>query len=56
VRYQFTQETELSQIDGYLEYLVKSHFAKFFLGGFHADLGNGVKNNAVQLGIQLIKM
>jgi hypothetical protein len=56
VRYQFTQEQKLSQVDGYLQYLVKSHFAKFFLGFFHTDLGGGVTNNAVQLGAQLIKM
>jgi len=54
-RYQFTQDSDLNQVDGYLEYLVKSHFAKFFVGGFHANLGSGLKNNAVQLGIQLIK-
>lgn len=56
VRYQFTQDPALTQIDGYLEYLVKSHFAKFFLGFFRADLGGGVKNNAIQAGVQLIKL
>jgi hypothetical protein len=56
VRYQFTQDPALTQIDGYVQYLVKSHFAKFFLGFFQADLGGGVKNKAVQAGIQLIKL
>ena len=56
VRYQFTQETELKQMDGYLQYLVKSHFAKFFAGFSYTDLGGGVKNRAVQFGVQLIKL
>jgi hypothetical protein len=56
VRYQFTQETAYKQIDGYIEYLIKSHFAKFFAGYFYTDLGAGVTNKAVQFGVQLIRL
>jgi hypothetical protein len=55
VRYQFTQDPNYKQIDGYIQYLVKSHFAKFFLGFIYADL-DGIKSKAIQAGIQLIKM
>jgi hypothetical protein len=56
VRYQFTKDPDYNQLDGYLQYLVKSHFAKFFLGFFVTDLGGGVKQKAVQAGVQLIKL
>jgi hypothetical protein len=51
----------MNQIEFNLQYLVKSHLAKFFLGAFHADVGddaNGdaIKNTAVQLGVQIVKM
>jgi hypothetical protein len=55
VRYQFAQTPDYKQIDGYLQYLVKSHFAKFFAGFIYADLA-GNKSKAIQLGIQLIKL
>ena len=56
VRYQFTQDPELTQLDGYIQYLVKSHFAKFFAGFFLTDLGGGTKQKAIQFGVQLIKL
>lgn len=56
VRYQFTQQTAFKQIDGYVEYLIKSHFAKFFAGYFYTDFGNGVTNKAVQFGVQLVRL
>ena len=54
-RYQVTQDPSYKQIDGYIQYLVKSHFAKFFAGFLYADLA-GVKSKAIQFGIQIIKM
>jgi hypothetical protein len=57
VRYQFTQDPGISQIDGYLQYLIKGHFAKFFAGFFFTDLGNGTPTQkAIQFGVQLIKL
>jgi hypothetical protein len=54
-RYQFTQDPDFKQIDGYIQYLVKSHFAKFFLGFIYADVA-GTKSKAIQAGIQIIKL
>jgi hypothetical protein len=54
-RYQFTRDPDYKQIDGYLQYLIKSHFAKFFLGFIYADLA-GVKSKAIQAGVQIIKL
>lgn len=55
VRYQFTQTPDDKQFDAYVQYLIKSHFAKFFAGFIYADLA-GVKSKAIQFGIQLIKL
>jgi hypothetical protein len=61
VRYQFTQDPQLRQIDVYVSYLIKSHFAKVFAGFFYADYPDAMpanprlKSKAVQLGVQLIK-
>jgi hypothetical protein len=54
-RFQVTQDPSYKQIDGYIQYLVRSHFAKFFVGFLYADLA-GVKSKAIQAGIQIIKM
>jgi hypothetical protein len=57
VRYQFTKEPGVKMVDGYISYLVKSHFAKFFLGYYWADMGTmGGKQQAIQMGIQIIKL
>jgi hypothetical protein len=55
VRLQLTQDPNYTQVDGYIQYLIKSHFAKFFLGLIFADMA-GVKSKAVQAGIQIIKL
>jgi hypothetical protein len=55
VRYQFTQTPDYKQIDGYLQYLIRSHFAKLFAGFIYADLA-GNKSKAIQFGIQIIKL
>lgn len=53
-RYQFSEDPVYQQFDAYLEYLVKSHYAKFWLGAIVADVAN-VQSKAIQLGIQLIQ-
>jgi hypothetical protein len=56
IRYQVTDSPKVWMFDGYLQYLIKSHFAKFFVGYYQADMGPmmGGKQKAVQLGIQVI--
>jgi len=57
IRYQFTETPKVWMADGYLQYLVQSHFAKFFVGYYWADMGPmGGKQKAVQFGIQLIRL
>ena len=44
-------------IDGYLQYLIQSHFLKFFAGFYWADMGAmGGKQKAFQFGIQAIRL
>jgi hypothetical protein len=57
VRYQFTETPNVKMIDGYLQYLIQSHFAKFFAGYYWADMGPmGGKQKAFQFGIQIIRL
>lgn len=57
VRYQFTETPNVKMVDGYLQYLVQSHFAKFFAGFYWADMGPmGGKQKAFQFGIQIIRL
>jgi hypothetical protein len=55
VRYQFTRDPTYQQVDGYLQLLIKSHFAKLLVGFSYADLA-GVRSKAIQAGIQIFKM
>ena len=68
MRYQFTQvpagrelglDQEYKQIDGYVQYLLKSHHAKFLVGAFHTEIttaqGPAGEANGIQMGIQLIQ-
>ena len=61
-RYQFTHTPNLAtdqpkMIDGYIQYLIQSHFAKFFAGFYWADMGPmGGKQKAFQFGIQVIRL
>jgi hypothetical protein len=57
VRYQFTETPNVKMIDGYLQYLVQSHFAKFFAGFYWADMGAmGGKQKGFQFGLQVIRL
>ena len=57
VRYQFTETPNVKMIDGYLQYLVQSHFAKFLAGFYWADMGAmGGKQKGFQFGIQVIRL
>ncbi len=54
-------DREFTQIDGYVQYLIKSHFAKVMAGGFWTETkqrSNGSASYAkgIQLGVQLIGM
>ena len=62
VRYQVTQDPQLRQLDVYVSYLIKSHYAKLFAGFFYADYPDPtsatapkLKSKGAQLGVQLIK-
>ncbi len=55
-RYQFTETPNVKMVDGYLQYLIQSHFAKLFAGYYWADMGPmGGKQKALQFGIQVIR-
>jgi hypothetical protein len=69
VRYQFTMvpadrevglDQNYRQIDGYVQYLIKSHFAKIMVGGFYTTmrtaLGPTGGAKGIQIGIQLIHL
>jgi hypothetical protein len=57
VRYQLTETPNVKMIDGYLQYLIQSHFFKLFAGFYWADMGAmGGKQKAFQFGIQVIRL
>ena len=54
-------DREYTQIDGYVQYLIKSHFAKIMVGGFWTKTrqkGTGATDIArgIQIGLQLIAL
>jgi hypothetical protein len=54
-------DREFTQIDGYLQYLIKSHLAKIMVGGFWTETklrssGSATVAKGVQLAVQLIAM
>jgi hypothetical protein len=58
IRYQFTETPNVKMFDGIVNYLLQSHFAKFYAGFYWADmtaLGAG-KQKAFQFGIQVIRL
>jgi hypothetical protein len=62
IRYQAAQDADLRQLDFYISYLIRSHFAKLFAGFFSADypdpanaMAPKVKSKGIQLGVQLVK-
>jgi hypothetical protein len=54
-------DREFMQVDGYVQYLVKSHFAKILVGGFYTKTSYksgapGFVAKGVQIGLQLIAL
>ena len=57
-------DREFTQVDGYVQYLVKSHFAKIMLGGFWtrtrlksaAPTDPSIIAKGIQIGLQLIAL
>jgi hypothetical protein len=54
-------DREFTQIDGYVQYLIKSHFAKIMAGGFWTETklrssGTTLPAKGIQFGVQVIAL
>jgi hypothetical protein len=45
--------SDMSIIEGQVNYVMKDYFAKLHLGFQHTDMDNGVEGNAIQFGFQI---